>query len=316
MTAPTLTTTLVAIGNREDLSDTIYRVAPEETPFMNQIERVKASGITHEWQTEALATPDATLQALEGDVASLAAVNVTTRLGNLCQINRIDYGVSGSQEAVKKAGRSNELTRLRVLHGIEKRRDAEKRFIGNYASVAESGATTRKSGGALAALTSNVSYGAGGSSGGISAAAWTAATPGTARTFTETLLKTVLSSGFSNGARPSIAYMGPTQKQQASSFTGIASIRTDATGKKMATIVAGADGYVSDFGVITFVPHPYGLTADVLLIDPNYWAVATLRGWTTEPLAKSGDSEQEMLLAEHTLECRNEKSSSKISALA
>ena len=43
-----------AIGNREDLSDMIYRIDPTDTPFLNGIEREKAAAVFHEWQTQGL----------------------------------------------------------------------------------------------------------------------------------------------------------------------------------------------------------------------------------------------------------------------
>ena len=311
MSAPTGTnTTLVNIGNREDLSNRIFRVAPEETPFISQLARTTAEAVTHEWQTETLATPSATNQALEGDdVTTLDSPNLTTRLGNICQINRKSFGVSGTQQQVKSAGNSGSLARQQVLKGIEARRDLEIRAIGNYPTVVESGATARKMGGALAAIVSNTSLGAGGSNGGITGSVWTAATNGTTRLLTETLVKAVMSSAFSNGARPSVAYMGPTQKQEWSAFTGIASIRSDVKGDRMATIIGAADVYVSDFGKLALVPHPYGLTRDVLGIDPDFWGLAVLRGWKTFDLSKTGDSDKKEIVAENTLEARNEKSS-------
>lgn len=319
MSAPSGTvTTLVNIGNREDLEDVIHRVAAEDTPFISNIGTAKATAIFHEWQTEGLRTPSATSTlSLEGDDTTQSNGNLTTRVGNYCQINKDSRGVSGTAEVVDKAGRKSEVNRQKVLAGLELRRDQELRFIGNFASVVESGATTRKSAGALAWLTSNDSRGAGGSDGGFSAGIVAAATNGTQRTFTESLLKTGLSNCFSNGGKPSQAYMGPAHKQQFSQFTGIASIRVDtpAGGAKLATIVGGADVYKSDFGNITAIPHPYGLTRDCLLIDPNFWAVGTLRGWTTEPLAKTGDSEKFQILSEKTLVCKNEKSSSVIADL-
>ena len=50
--------TYQAVGNREDLSDVIYRIDPTDTPFMTAIEREKASAVNHEWQTQALAAVD------------------------------------------------------------------------------------------------------------------------------------------------------------------------------------------------------------------------------------------------------------------
>lgn len=276
-----------------------------------------ADAITHEWQTEALATPDATTQLLEGDgVTTLSSPNLTARIGNLCQINGKKYGVTGTQQRVNSAGKSGSLNRQRVLKGIECRRDAELRFTGNYATVAESGATARKSGGALAGVTSNVSLGAGGSVTAISGSTWAAAVPGTSRSLTEALVKTVQSAAFTAGARPTAAMMGPILKQVWSGFTGIASIRKDAPGNKMATIIGAADVYVSDFGNLTLVPHPYALTTSVLGITPSMWAVGVLRGWHTIKLAKEGDSDREEILAEHTLVARNEKSSWAIHAVA
>ena len=56
MALPTGTfATYEAIGNREDLSDVIYRIDPTDTPFMSGVEKEKASAVNHEWQTQALA---------------------------------------------------------------------------------------------------------------------------------------------------------------------------------------------------------------------------------------------------------------------
>lgn len=309
MTAPTnLSTTLNMNGNREDLEDTIYRVAPEKTPFLSAIGKKKASARYHEWQTETLATPNPANAALEGDdIATLDAPNNTARVGNYCQIFRKTLGVSRTQEVVDKAGRKSEVNRQKVRKGIELRRDMEARMIGNFASVAEAGATPRGTAGVLSWLTSNVSRGASGASGGFAAGVVSAATNGTQRTLTEALLKAAWASAFSNGANPSVSFMGPVQKQQFSAFTGIADIRAEVKGREQATIIAGAEVYVGDFGQLMLVPHPYGLTRDLLAIDPDYAAVATLDGFKTEDLAKTGDSQKQIMTHEAAFECANEK---------
>lgn len=318
MAAPTNTaTTLSTKGIREDLEDTIYRVAPEKTPFTSSIGAVKATNVNHEWQTETLDAPDATNAHVEGDdVGTLDAENVTTRVGNYCQIFWKTGGVARTDEVVKKAGRASEWNRQKVLKGIALRTDIEKRFIGNYASNVESGATPRRSAGINAYLTSNVSNGAGGSNGGASGSTVTAATPGTSRTFTETLVKSVLATAFGNGAMPTVCYVGGTHKQQFSAFTGIASIRADVKGKSQATIYAGADVYVSDFGSISIVPHQYGMGADALFVDPEFAAVATLDGIKTEELGKSGDSDKFLMTAEKCLVVKNQKAHAVIRALS
>jgi hypothetical protein len=321
MTAPTNTVTSATpnVGVREDLEDNIYRVAPEETPLTSNIGSTKATNVYHEWQTETLASADATNAQLEGDDYTLGAPNLTTRLGNYVQIVAKAGGVSRTQEVVDKAGRASELARQKVLKTIEMKRDFEKRIVGNFASVAESGATTRKTAGALAFLTSNTSKGSGGSDGGFSSGIVAAATNGTQRTFTEALLKSVLSTTFTNagaGNMPTQIYMGPSTKQVFSSFTGIADIRADVSGKSMATIYGAAEVYVSDFGPLTAIPHAYGLTRDALIINPKMAKVATLDGLKSKPLAANGDNEKFLLTFEKGLVIANEKAHAAIRDLS
>ncbi len=319
MTAPTnAVTTLVTVGQREDLSDKIWRVAPEETPFLSNIGKETVTARYSEWQTETLATPVATNAQLEGDDYTAAAGNFTTRLGNYCMISAAAFTVARTADKVRTAGRANETNRLKAIRALEVKRDQEMRAIGNYASVNESGATTRKYAGALAWLTTNDSRGAGGSDGGFSSGTVSAATNGTQRAFTESLLKTVMANLFTArgmGKHNYQVYLSGTHKQQASAFTGIAAIRADVNGN-MATIYGAADQYISDFGPLTFIPHPYGLTRDVFVCDPDYWAYGSLDGMGTEELGRTGDARKWLITTEGTIISKNEKASAVIADLS
>ena len=308
MSAPTNTEiTTSAKGIREDLSNLIFRVAAEQTPLLSNIGRAKAKQTYHEYQTETLAAPNPDNAALEGgDVGTLGTPNRTARVGNICQIFTKDGGVSGTVEEVDKAGRDSELARQKLLKGKEAMRDLEMRAIGNYASQAESDPTPRKMAGVVAHITTNVSRGSGGSDGGFGAGIVSAATNGTQRTFTEDQLKDVMALAFTNGAKPSQAYMTAANKQDFSSFTGISDIRTDAGKGQKVTIMGAADFYQSDFGIIAAIPHPYGLLRDALFADPDYIKLATLRPWKTQALAKTGDNEKFQLVGEFTIEVGNE----------
>ena len=247
----------------------------------------------------------------------MQAGNQPQRVGNYCQILTKTVGVSRTDDVVDLYGRSKESTRQTVLKGIAIRRDLEAISLSGQASQNESGANPRKMGGALAWLTTNVSRGAGGANGGFSAGIVAAPTNGTQRAFTETLLKSVIASNFtaSGEATHKIAMMGPTQKQAFSSFTGIAAQRVEVKGRNQATIIAGADYYVSDFGTLAVVPHPYALSRDAFLYDPDYWAIATLDGFKKEELAKTGDSTKWAMTHEVTLVSRNQKSSGVVADL-
>jgi hypothetical protein len=306
-TVSTVGSVVANVGIREDLEDSIYRVAPEETPFVSNIDTTKATSTYHEWQTETLASASATNAQLEGDDYTNGAPNLTTRVGNTCQILAKAGGVSRTQEVVNKAGRDSELARQKVLKTIELKRDLEIRAIGNYAAVAESGATTRKLAGIQAFITSNDNRGSGGSDGGFSASPGpAAATDGTQRAFTEALVKATLATTFGNGGKPTQAYMGGTHKQQFSAFTGIADIRSNVAGNAMATITGAADVYVSDFGALTLIPHAYALTRACVLVDPKMAAIATLDGVKSTALAKTGDSDKFLITMEKTLVVRNQ----------
>jgi hypothetical protein len=120
MALPTNTfATYESIGNREDLSDVIYRIDPTETPFMSGIEKEKASAVNHEWQTQALAAVNTANAQLEGDDAVADATTSTVRLGNICQISRKTPRVTGTQRAVEHAGRDDEMAYQEMLKGLE-----------------------------------------------------------------------------------------------------------------------------------------------------------------------------------------------------
>lgn len=310
-------TTLTTKGIREDLEDNIYRVAASKTPFSKNIGKSKATQTFHEWQTETLAAPSATNFQLEGDDVgtTFAAENVTTRVGNYCQIFRKTGIVSATDDVVKKAGRSSELNRQKVLKGLELATDIEMTLFVNGVSGQESGATPRKSAGAPAWITTNTSFGAGGSAGGFSAGVVSAATAGTNRTFTESLVKSTRTTAFGNGATPNQVYMSGTNKQQFSAFTGIASIRVDAKPSEQATIIGAADVYQDDYGRMALIPHQYAIANTALFIDPEMIGVATLRGMETIPLAKTGDAEKFMIIAEKCLVVKNQKAHACIFAL-
>lgn len=165
MALPTNTiTTYSSVGNREDLSDMIYRIDPTDTPFMSGAEKEKATAVNHEWQTQALAPASTANAQLEGDDPSANALVPTVRLGNLCQISYKMAQVSGTQQAVDHAGRDNELAYQEMLKGLELKRDIESILVGtNQAKVAGSTSTPRRTASILSWIASNTSKGTAGS---------------------------------------------------------------------------------------------------------------------------------------------------------
>jgi hypothetical protein len=218
-------------GLREDLQNTIFMLTPEDTPLISNIGRDKASATKHEWQTDVLAAPDTANAQIEGDEYVYADRPPTVRVGNYTQISRKPVLIAGTLEAVDKAGRASELKYQSIKAGKELKKDQEAIMLSNQASVAGSNSVARKLGGLAAWLTSNVSRGATGANGGYNTGTGlvVAATNGTQRAFTETLMKTAWQSAYVNGGNPRIAMMPVGQKSVFSSF---ARYRSDPDGRR------------------------------------------------------------------------------------
>ena len=89
-------------------------------------------------------------------------------------------------------------------------------------------------------------------------------------------------------------------------------------GKEQATIVGGADVYVSDFGNLTVVPNYVQATANsdtALILNPEYLALGVFKPMGSVPLAKTGHSDKELASIECTLIVESETAQGKISNL-
>ena len=310
MAQPTNTfDTYDSVGEREDLSDVIYSISPTDTPFISSAAKTKATAVLHEWQTDALAAASTSNAVIEGDEATLDAVTATTRLSNSSQIMDKTVVITGTQEAVDKAGRASELAYQIAKKAKELKRDMEATITGNQAEVTGDASTARKLGSLGAWVASNDVFGAGGASG---SAGNIARTDGTQRVFTEAQLKSVIKSVWNAGGDPSMIMVGPFNKQKLSGFTGN-STRFDAGAD--ATLYTSVDVYASDFGQLQVVPNRFSRDRDAYVLDMNYWGIAFLRDFTMHELSKTGDSEKRQLLVEATLESRNEGASGLVADL-
>jgi hypothetical protein len=293
-------TTYTAKGNREDLADTIYSISPTETPLMSALERVRASNVAHEWQTDSLAAATTANAQLEGDTISRSASSATARLINYCQISTKDATVTGTQETTNSAGRKSEMAYQMAKRSKELKRDMETILCGNQGYNAGGAATARALRSLESWLVTNTSRG---TTGANSTGATAAATDGTQRAFTETLLKTVIAQVYSAGGEPSLLMVGPFNKMAVSGFAGRAS-QQQVVAKDM--ILGAASIYSSDFGELKVVPNRFQRDRSAFVLDPDYAAVAFFRPFFQYALAKVGDAETRVISAEYTLQMRNE----------
>jgi hypothetical protein len=300
MAAPTNTfLTTAAIGNREDLIDTIFNIAPTATPFSSMCGKAKATATLHEWQTQDLATAASNAQ-LEGDDATAKVVTPTVRLSNRTQISTKNVTVSGTQQAVLSAGRGkDEMAYQMFLSSKELKRDIEFGLTQNSTAVA-SPRTTR---GLVGWAGDNVNAGAGYVAPVYTTATGTAQTDGTQRAFTEAQLKDVLQKIFTAGGEADTILVS---KQTFSSFTGNSTRFDKGEDQKL---YAAIDVYVSDFGELKVMPSRFQRTRDVWVLDSSKWAIAWLRPYEVVDLATTGDAIKKQLRCEYALEAKQPKSS-------
>ena len=293
-------------GKPRDLSKLIFDVSPTDTPFLTMCGRTTASQTLHEWQTDALTAPGSNAQKEGIDVTSFAGSN-TTELSNKTQILMKAVSVSGTAQAVVQNGVSGQYTHQMALRMKEIKKDLEFALLSNQLSTGES-TSGRLMTGLPCWLTTNF---AGGTSG-AAATSSSACTAGTARVPTEALLKALLTSIYNAGGNPNTIMMAPDIRVKMSEVLTGGSTKMEKAEMKKATAVI--DVYVSDFGALKLVPNRVQAYVTyskgcAFVLDPEYWKVAYLRPFQEQRLAVTGDSEKGFIVAEATLEARNEASS-------
>ena len=283
-------------GIREDLVDIIYNISPSETPILSAIPRTAAKSTKHEWQLDSLAAPAANA-VIEGDEATVDALTATTRAFNFTQIMDKVVALSGTQSAVDAAGRADEMSYQIAKKSKELKKDMEFALIKGQVQAAGDASNARKLGSNPTWLKTNGDAGSGGA---LSTGS------GTDRDLTETILKTVIKEVYESGGEMDMLVVPPSVKQTISGFNA----NTTRFGQADARVeYAAIDVYSSDFGDVQVVPNRVMATtseSNAFLIQRDMMATSYLRDFQIDELAKTGDSQKMQLLAEWTLEMRNE----------
>ena len=309
----TFTTQAPPKGNREELSNVVSRITPEDTPIYSMIGKESSTSINPQWEIDTIRAPAANAQ-LEGDVYTFNAITPVTRVGNWQQIMRESWIVSRSQDEVDNAGNAEQTKNAKLKAGIAIRKDTELAIVSNIASV---GGSTRKMGGLPSWLTTNVSRGSGGSNGGYnSGTGLTAtATDGTQRAFTKALLDTTMQTCYTSGANVTLAVMSPYVKSVFVTFmsdSNVAPFRMAVNPGSDRTIIATADYYEGPFGRVAVVPNRVmaasaGVARNVFLIDEDMLAMKVLSKIKNDPnVVPNADARAGVIIGEHTLKVANE----------
>lgn len=306
-------------GNREDLEDSIWDLYADETYCLTNLSQVKSSGVYHEWLLDNLAAAAANI-TIEGNDDTYSTLVSPTRVGNYNQIFSKTFIISGTQEQVKKAGRSTEAARESIKKMRELKNDIEYAIVRNQASSAGASGTGRSMASMESWITQNTkatTTAATATTVGFSGGTVAAPTDGsTTGAMTEGVLKAALQSSWAEGGSPSSILVGATQKNVIDGFTGVATRFVDVGRTQQASITGSSNVYVTSYGTHRVILHRHVRASVALCIDPEYWALSYLRKPFVEKMAKTGDADKYAMRAEMTLVSRNHKASSKVVACA
>lgn len=306
-----LTTT--SVGNREELSDVINMITPEDTPIYSDIAKGKCVSVHPEWEIDELEPPGENIRT-EGDEYTFDAGDTPDRVGNYTQIMRKSGIVSETQETVEQAGNANKVRRQKLKKGKALRKDVELAIITPNPSVA---GATREFGGLPTWIESNVSRGVSGANGGfdINTGLTTAPTPGAQRAFTQTQMDDVMQQGYEAGANFRNVYVSPYVKSVFVTFMSNASVapfRYAVNDGDKNSIIANADIYEGPFGKVFIKPNRVmaanaTVARNAFFVDTSMLSFLWLRRiHEDKQVARTGDAKKFVLIGEGTLKVHNE----------
>ena len=291
-----------SVGIREDLSNVIHNISPEETLFYSKSAKKAAKNTLVEWQTDSLRA-SAVNAHIEGDATTAEARAATTRLGNYTQIFKNAVVVSDSDDNVDNAGRAKEIAYQTLKIAKEQKLDIEKALFANNARAAGNSTTARELAGAPAWLTTNTVAGSGGAD--PTGDGTDARTDGTQAAFSQANFDTVMQSIWVAGGKPDTVYLSAFQMNVALGFTGNNNQRSSVQAGDE-RVVKSLAVYVTPWGSVEFMPSRENRSRDVFIMQDNMWEVASLRGTKNVALAKTGDNTTRQVVTELTLCAKNE----------
>tara|TARA_R110002153_G_scaffold194409_2_gene347849 strand:+ start:7881 stop:8900 length:1020 start_codon:yes stop_codon:yes gene_type:complete len=310
---------------REDLQEAYTMISPEETPFQMAVRTETASNTLFEWPVVELAAVDSANRVIEGEAApGNDAPTLASRFSNYTQISDKVASVSHSAQSVDAAAQNiQRLSQQIVIKMKEMKRDKETMLLSNIAAAAGSSGTARATAGLPAWLSTNSIFETGGADPTLSgttegfpnvAAVAASENAGASVLFAEANLNTIIENIWNEGGNPSLIMVNSGNKRRISSaFSGNSTRYKDVSDK---TVINSVDFYDSDFGELTVVPNRFMPTNNpagnddsynVLILDPEYAAVAYLDEVQQKPLAETGHSMQTLVWCEYGLQMDNEK---------
>ena len=288
------------VGERESLSDVISRIDPDETPIFSNAKKEQTKAVTHEWLVQDLAAAANDNYVAEGADYSYVNPTAVTRLGNVHQISVQAASVSGTLDAVDKAGRDRETAYVKIIKGVEQRRDIEKALC----KVEAKSASDPRKAGKLASYMTNQSVvspstTATGDGSNVSDLAGTNAALSLAKS------DTAMKAAYIDGGQPDMMVVSPTNKVVFSDLNSGSAVTNQLhmTSPKDATIIGSVSMYLTDFGMLNVTIDRFNEDDRIFLLDSDYYSIGHLPGrmFSVSDVAPTGDATKFSIVSEWTL---------------
>jgi hypothetical protein len=297
-----------AVSNREDLTDVLTILAPEETPVLSSAQKQRAVATNTEWTVDVLSTPS-TAGIVEGEDVGIHTDQFAgrARMGNYTQKFRRDYKVSDLQEAVDSVGPAK-IAQAEAKAIRELKRDIEATLCSTNVKQQATDVLPYKMtglGGFIDSAAADTTVPAGFKT---PASSIYTTTESLATPFNETAFNDIISSIFEvNGVSNGLVLVADVGlRRVVSDFARLSTVSTETSIRNVnydgnvAAIKLSVELYQSDHGVVSIVnanpdcmPNFGGTTANSsgYLVNPEYYGVHELipMGSTRQPNNGGGE---------------------------
>jgi len=315
------------VSNREELTDILTILAPEDTPVLSSATKTKGTSSFPEWTVDILSAPVTTGIAEGADVTTFTdQFAARARLGNRVQKFRRDYMVSDIQEAVDSVGPAK-YAQAETKAMMEIKRDIEATLLSTNDRSTEDGAGTVNG---LRGLGDWID--SAGPSDVPSNYRTPAASIHATGTFTETVFNNLITSIFRvNGSSNGLTLVADTAlRREISDFARLdpdgsgagTSIRNVNYNGDSAKIKLSVELYHSDHGIVSIVNMNPDTAPDTTnkdtgyLLNPEYYGCVELIPLSTNSLPNLGGGERGYCDATLSLVVNHPGAHGKITAIA
>ncbi len=294
------------IGIKEDISDVITNISPTTTPFQSLLKNERVNNTLFQWQEDSLASVGNNA-VVEGADATDSDMTPTVMRSNVTQIMQKTVRISGTADSVSTYGRAKETAYQLSKKSAELKREFEYHLVGKAQNAAVGSSSVARTFG-------NV-WGTDVAGNSIIDAS-SKVTNATAAALTEDMVLSVNQKLYENGSEAKYIMVKPADSLIVAGFAKAAGrYREIENGTEDRKIVNVIDLYVSPFGEQKVIINRFLKADSALVFSPEYWRIVTLRPFTRELLAKTGDADRHQIVGEFSLKHTNYKATGAITGL-